>query len=531
LEHDPEKWEPVFGKDHAQTKSWMLPPISSGWIRLSGEKSVLATGQQKLERMRDGRVVYIGAERVADVTAHPAFRNGARTIADLYDRKADPATRDLYSYAEDGERFSLYWLRCRNHDDLVRRSRALKAIADATYGLIGRSPDHVAGMVTGLAMKPSVLDDLRRGFGQNLLRYYDYVRKNDLYLCFAVIPPTGLRSRELFPGQERDDPSLQVVDEDASGVVISGMKMLATGAVFADEVWIGNLTPIDEKFKRESITCALPLNTPGLSLWSRVPYERNVANEADYPLSYRFDETDSVLVCERVKVPWERVFLHNDGAWSRRIYIETPANCYANHQSNVRFWAKMSLIVGVASRICQANGIDKIPAVRETLGRLAALEAAIGAMVNGQLEAWESWPEGYATPNRRFMYASLNWCQEHHSEIIDSLRTLMGGVPLQMPASVDVLSDPDLRTRFERWWATPAIDALPRLKLYKLAWDLVGSEFAGRHMLYEKFYAGNSVVVRNQNDREAPWEQFHATVDRLLEDVEIPDFSDKGKRS
>ncbi len=489
---------------------------------------MLATGQLKLERMRDGRVVYIGAERVADVTSHPAFRNGARTIANLYDRKADPASRDLYSYEEAGERFSLFWLRCRNHDDLVRRMRALKAIADATYGLIGRSPDHVAGMVTGLAMKPSVLDDLRPGFGQNLLRYYDYVRKNDLYLCFAVIPPTGLRSRELFPGQERDDPSLQVIDEDDSGVVISGMKMLATGAVFADEVWIGNLTPIDEKFKCESITCALPLNTPGISLWSRAPYERNVVNEADYPLSYRFDETDSVLVCERVKVPWERVFLHNNGAWSRRIYIETPANCYANHQSNVRFWAKMSLLVGVASRICQANGIDKIPAVRETLGRLAALEATIGAMVNGQLEAWESWPDGYATPNRRYMYAALNWCQEHHSEIIDSLRTLLGGIPLQMPASVDVLSDSDLRSRFERWWATPAMAALPRIKLYKLAWDLVGSEFAGRHMLYEKFYAGNSMVVRNQNDREAPWEQFHATVDRLLDDVAIPDFGEKG---
>ena len=77
----------------------------------------------------------------------------------------------------------------------------------------------------------------------------------------------------------------------------------------------------------------------------------NVAHEADYPLSYRFDETDSVLVCDRVKIPWERVFLHNDAAMSRRIYIETPANCYQNHQSNVRFWSKMGLIAGVASRM------------------------------------------------------------------------------------------------------------------------------------------------------------------------------------
>ena len=100
-------------------------------------------------------------------------------------------------------------------------------------------------------------------------------------------------------------------------------------------------------------------------------------------MSYRFDETDSVLVCDRVKIPWERVFLHNDAAMSRRIYIETPANCYQNHQSNIRFWSKMGLIVGVASRICQANGTDKIPAVRETLGRLASLEALIGGLVHG----------------------------------------------------------------------------------------------------------------------------------------------------
>ena len=483
---------------------------------------MLATGRQKLERMQDGRAVYIGAERVDDVTTHPAFRAGAHTIAALYDLKADPAKRDLFSYEENGERYALQWLRCRTREELARRMRALKASADFTYGLIGRSPEQVAGLITGLAMNPSVLESLHAGFGDNLMRYYERARRDDLYLCFAVVPPTGLRSRELFPGQERDDPSLQVVAENDSGVVVSGMKMLATGAVFADEVWIGNLTPLDEKFGKESITAALPLNAPGVSLWSRKPYAAGVTQEADYPLSYRFDETDSVLVCERVHIPWERVFLHNNGAMSRRIYIETPANCYQNHHSNIRFWSKLGLIAGVASRICEANGIDKLPAVRETLGRLAALEATIGGLVQGQIEAWEEWPQGYATPNRRIMYAALNWCQEHHSEIVDMLRTLLGGIPLLMPASIDVLSDANLGNIFERGWKTPSIAATERHKLYKLAWDLVGTEFAGRHMLYEKFYAGNSLVVRNQSDREAPWATFHEIVDGLLGDVDLP---------
>jgi 4-hydroxyphenylacetate 3-monooxygenase len=61
---------------------------------------------------------------------------------------------------------------------------------------------------------------------------------------------------------------------------------------------------------------------------------------------------------------------------------------------------------------------------------------------------------------------------------------------------------------------------MERMKLYKLGWDLTGSEFAGRHSLYEKFYAGNSVLVRNSCDREAPWDHFHAIVDRALDSRE-----------
>ena len=93
---------------------------------------------------------------------------------------------------------------------------------------------------------------------------------------------------------------------------------------------------------------------------------------------------------------------------------------------------------------------------------------------------------------------------------------------MQMPASIDVLSNPALGDQFRRWWKTPNVDAVLRHKLHKLAWDLTGSEFAGRHQLYEKFYAGSAIIVRNQNDREAPWEEFHSIVDGLLEGIDVP---------
>jgi hypothetical protein len=34
LEHDPEKWNPDFGKDHAQAKDLDPDPIHLNWIRV-----------------------------------------------------------------------------------------------------------------------------------------------------------------------------------------------------------------------------------------------------------------------------------------------------------------------------------------------------------------------------------------------------------------------------------------------------------------------------------------------------------------
>ena len=84
------------------------------------------------------------------------------------------------------------------------------------------------------------------------------------------------------------------------------------------------------------------------------------------------------------------------------------------------------------------------------------------------------------------------------------------------------MQDPEMRADFEKFWQTPQMGAVPRMKLFKLAWDLIGSEFAGRHMQYEKFYAGASFIIRNHNFREAPWEHFHGVVDGLMASYDCP---------
>ena len=483
---------------------------------------MLRTGREHLERLRDGRIVFIGDERVGDVTTHPAFCNAARTVAAIYDMKADPANREAMAFAEGGDDYSMYYLQARNPEDLRRRLRAHRLIADMTHGLFGRSPDHVASFVTGMAMNPSVLAAANPAFAENLTRYYRHMRAADIYAAYAVVPPQAARDPTFYQKQNLPVPSLQVVGEADDGIVISGMKMLATAAVFADDIWIGNVLPLAPDLVKQAVTCAVPCNAKGLTLWSRQPLAVNAGHEFDAPLAWRFDESDSMVMCDNVKVPWERVFVMDDAVLSREIYIKTPSHCYGNHQSNVRLWSKLRLIVGLASRLAQSSGGDQVPAVREVLGRLAALEATLAGMIHGQIEEWEAWPEGFATFNRRYMYAALNWGTEMYSELIDVLRQLSGGGVFQMPASVSVLGDPVLAEQFETFWQTPQLPALDRLKLFKLVWELVGSEFAGRQLQYEKFYAGASFIVRDHSYREAPWDEFRRIADELLASYDVP---------
>lgn len=477
---------------------------------------MLMTGDDYLESIRDGRRVFVGRERVDDVTAHPAFRNAARSFAMIYDRKRAAENRDVMTFEEDGETFSTYFLLPRTREDLWRRFETHRRIASWTHGLMGRAPDNFPSYVSGLVMDPAMFDRIRPGFGDNIVAYYRHMRANDVFASHTVTNPQGWRPASPAEPAPRAAPTLRVVDENDRGVVINGLKMLGTASVFCHETWCGNLQPLAAGQEKESITCVVPLNAPGVSIWSRKPFERHAVSEFDNPLATRFDETDSAVLFENVQVPWERVFCHDNVEMTRAIYMRTPGHAMANHQANIRFLEKLKLIVGIAKKIADMNNVGQVPMVQFTLGRLAAMEATLEGLIIGQINCGEDQAAGFHTVNRRYVYAALHWCTNNHSEICDTVRELMGAGVFQMPADASVLDDPKLRESFETYWSAPGQTAKERMKLTKLAWDLLGSDFAGRHMQYEKFYAGPGFVMNSYSNLTAPWADWTGRVDELM---------------
>ncbi len=302
---------------------------------------MLMTGREYLESIRDGRALYVGRERVEDQTTHPAFADGAHTYAAMFDMKSDLALRDLMTFEEDAERYSMYYLQPRSQQDLRRRNRAHRKIANFCFGLMGRTPDAFAGNLTGLSMKPEVFDSEPGGSRNNLLSIYQHIRRNDLFATYAIVPPQGARNKDYYLAKGLPQPALRVTAEDGRGVTLNGMKMLASGAAYAHEVLIGNVMPLAPDQLKESITCVIPLNLPGLMLWSREPFNRPGMRAFDRPLTTQFDESDCMLVFKDVKVPsGESHRARQSRAITRHLHQDRrPRNCQPPVERAVRFEA------------------------------------------------------------------------------------------------------------------------------------------------------------------------------------------------
>lgn len=486
------------------------------------------TGKEYIESLRDGRAVFVHGERVADVPEHPAFRNAVRSVAHLYDLAAGPEHREVMTYPSPrtGQPVNRAFLLPRTPEDLAARREALKLWADATYGLMGRSPDHVAGFLVGFALRPDVFARAGEEFGRHVVGYYEHVRDHDLYVSYVIIHPQIDRSK---PAHQQEDPTLYagVVEERDGGIVVSGAQMLGTASALSNEVFLSCILPLRPGDENYAISVAVPIAAPGVRLIVRRPYAEGVPSVFDYPLSSRFDETDALLVFDKVFVPWERVFVYRNIALTWDQFFETPAHIIGNHQAQVRFWSKTELLAGLAYRIAEVNGVVKLPPVQTMLGELASYCAmASGLVLAADAECVHD-PRGFVYPNPTYVYAN-NWLQAtHYTTLLTYLRELAGAGLIQLPSSYRDYQHPEVARDLDRFIRSPGLSSVERTKLFKLAWDLVGSEFAGRHQQYELFYAGaRSVTTSIRAFRAFDFAAAKAVVERCLASYDLPPAAD-----
>jgi 4-hydroxyphenylacetate 3-monooxygenase len=478
-------------------------------------------GAHHIASLRDRREVWLRGARVSDVTTHPAYRGAVATAAALYDFQAAPSNLERMTIALPNEtcRVNRAWQLPRSYAELVERRRALEAWAAVHYGFMGRSPDHVASTLAGMVMGADVFraHDPKRAAA--LLDYFDYARGNDLFLTYVIINPQADRSKTAHE-QADEFLTLGVVDEDAAGITVRGAKMLATSAIMANEVFVASIQPLQKGDERYAVAFCAPMNAPGLKILSRKSYEESAPSRFDNPLASRFDENDAILYFADVKIPWERIFISQSVELSQQRWHATPAHVLQNYQAQIRVTVKMKFLLGGARKIAETNGTLAFPGVREMLGQLAAEAGLVEGLVYG-MEAKGTAVGGYYVSDRHLLYSAQVLTQQLYGKVVTALRELAGGGMIMLPSTIEDFANPALRDLINKTQKSPALAPEERVKLFKLAWDAVGTEFASRHAQYEMFYAGAPFVTKGHAFRTYDWASATGMVDRLMAEYDL----------
>jgi aromatic ring hydroxylase len=484
----------------------------AGTTELKGTR--LLTGQEYLESLKDGRSVYIDGERVADVTEHPAFRNSARSIAKLYDAMHDPRTRDLMT-GEDrhGILTHRFFMPSYTVEDLLRSREAIAHWARLSYGYMGRTPDYKASFMAALGADPGWYSP----FEDSARRWYRDFAEKALFLNHVLINPPIDRNKAVH---EVEDVYVHVVAERDDGIIVSGAKMLATGSALTHATFVAQNTAAQlEEGKAEdyALVFIAPMETPGKKLICRNSYEESARSPWDNPLSSRFDENDAVVIFDDAFIPWENVLVYRDVRKATGFYAQSGFMPRYTLQSGTRLAVKMDFLCGLFVRGIKANGTDEFRGVQAKLGELVGWRNLIWALTAALCHEPMEGPGGSVVP--KIEYATL--IRLFGTMAVPQARALfaeiLAGAPLMVPSSNRDLQSAELRPLIDRFYRGSTGDAHDRIKLFKLIWDAVGTEFGSRHEWYEINYGGNQEQMRLDMARFAGVRGLMADFDSLVD--------------
>src|SRR5699024_3558467 len=185
-----------------------------------------------------------------------------------------------------------------------------------------------------------------------------YARVNDISLTHTLIHPQVNRAKSTHE-QTDANVALHLVEERDDGMIVDGVRLLATQGAITDETLVFPSTgkkagELDDPY---SLAFVVPNNAPGLQHISRESCDYG-KNSWDHPLSARLQEGDTIVSFENVFIPWERVFICGNSSICNRTFRQTNAVVHMSHQVVAKNIVKTEFILGVALSIMDAIGID-----------------------------------------------------------------------------------------------------------------------------------------------------------------------------
>src|SRR6202049_3126134 len=445
------------------------------------------TGQQYIDGLREQeREVWLGGERVKDVTRHKGLAGGGRAIAGLYDMQHDAELRSVMTYPSptSGEPVGRSFDTPATKEGLETRSKMMLNWARSTCGMMGRSPDFMNVTFAAWGAAAEYFGEKRPEFAGNMRRYVEYIRENDVTLTHALINLQRSRNASGMFNLE-EGTALEVKRETDQGIVVRGARILATLGPLADEiaVYSPRLARHSEDHSPFAMSFSIPCGTKGLKFLCRDSFDLG-RSHFDHPLGSRFEEMDCIVFFDDVLVPWERVFLLYDVERLNATPHVTHSTAHSAHQGAAKNLAKCELVLGVALLMTQTLGNAHLPHSEERLGEVMMdtelMRACMrAAEADAEIDEW-----GVMCPSQMPAEITRNLFMTAYPRMVEILQLLGSSSFMVIPSEADF--EGPLRPAIDQYLATDNTAAIDRVKLFRLAWDAGRNAFGSRQVLDRK---------------------------------------------
>jgi 3,5,6-trichloropyridin-2-ol/2,4,6-trichlorophenol monooxygenase len=457
----------------------------SNKIRRILEGKIMRTGSEYLKSLNDGRVVWVGNERIDNVATHPLTRGYAERVAQFYDLHHRPDLQDVLTFVDaDGVRRSRQWHDPKDPAGLRAKRNYHEAILrEITGGSYGRLPDSQNYTFTTYADDPGVWEKQSigaegRNLTQNINDFLVLMRDKDLNCPINFVDPQTDRSTE---AAQAKSPNLRVVKKTEEGVIVNGVKAVGTGIPFGDYMHIGCL------FRpgipgEQVIFAAMPTNTPGMTIFCR---ESTVKSDAtEHPLASQGDELDSITVFENVFIPWKQIF-HIGNPEHAKLYPQRIFD-WVHYHTLIRQTLRAELIAGLAILITEHIGTNKLPTVSTRVAKLVGLHQTMLSHLIATEETGFITQSGRYKPNPLIYNLGRAHFLQNQMGAIYELLDLAGRSPLMIP-SEGQWHNSEHGEWFVKLNNGPKGKPKDRIQIGRAIRDLFLTDWGGRNFMFENF--------------------------------------------
>jgi 4-hydroxybutyryl-CoA dehydratase/vinylacetyl-CoA-Delta-isomerase len=466
-----------------------------------------------LDRMN--RRVFVMGELVCNPAEHPLIRPSFNACAMTYELAEQPEHADLMLATSSltGEKVNRFTHLHQSTSDLVAKVKMQRLLGQMT----GCCFQRCVGMDAFNAVD-SVTYEMDRALGaeyhSRFRRYLQHVQQRDLVIDGAMTDAKG--NRRLRPSKQADpDLFVHIIERRSDGIVVRGAKLHQTGALNSHEILVMPTQALSEDDRDYAVACAIPADAPGVTMiCGRQPSDTRRLEGGSLDVGNRqFGGHEAVIILEDVFVPWERVFMAGEFAFSG-LLVERFAGYHRQSYGGCKVGVG-DVLIGAAQSLAELQGTETASHIRDKIVEMVHLNETMYAC------GLACSAEGKATASGTYLIDPLlaNVCKLNVTrfpyEMARLAQDIAGGLLVTLPSEKD-FANPETGPYLEKYLrGVDEYSTLDRCRMLRLVENLTLGPGAAAYLTESLHGAGSPQAQRIMLGRLADLEAKKSMARRL----------------